>query len=486
MRISVMVDWDRSARRPDIRLRFRQTDHVRFRSRFATRLPVRSRIGEHCMGAETKSHLWRSYCDFEHPLSFIFVTPRYTRRPLHHTSIYWTHGSSEPCDVAVGLAPSRKKRPHLDKKSIVVAIPVKNEADRIASCLRSLARQTVMPCAVLLLLNNCTDETDAAARALAMSLPYKLHIKCHTFPSPVANAGHARRMVMQHAAELAGFGGILLTTDADAVVAHNWIERNLLALSAGADLVCGRAAVDPAEAALIPSHLHADDTLECELTALLDQIAVRLDPDPADPWPRHTEAAGASLAVTVAAFKRSGGIPPVDSAEDRGFVKALAQIDARIRHDPTVRVTVSGRINGRAAGGMADTIRRRVRQQDEFVDDSLEPAVDAYRRIDFRRRVRSAWHEQAAGCAPAKELATDLGIPGPMFQHLVSKRFFGTSWAEIEVHSPLLLRRRVRFTELPGQIAYARQLLEAHSHRAAAYSNPQILPDGYESSPEDG
>ena len=178
-----------------------------------------------------------------------------------------------------------------------------------------------MPCAVLLLLNNCTDQTDAAARVLAVSLPYKLHIKCHTFPSPVANAGNARRLVMQHAAELAGAGGTLLTTDADAVVAHDWIERNLMALSAGADLVCGRAVVDPAEAALIPSHLHADDALECELADLLDQIAAKHDPDPADPWPRHTEAAGASLAVTVAAFKRSGGIPPVDSGEDRALVK---------------------------------------------------------------------------------------------------------------------------------------------------------------------
>ena len=416
----------------------------------------------------------------------MFVTPPCTRRHLPHTSIDPTHDSSEPCDVTAGLVLSSKNRPQLDKKSIVVAIPVKNEADRIGACLRSLGRQTVMPCAVLLLLNNCTDGTGAAVRALAVTLPYKLHIKCHTLPSPVANAGHARRMAMQRAAELAGFGGILLTTDADAIVAHDWIERNLLALSAGADLVCGRAVVVPAEAALIPSHLHADDAREFELAELLDHIAARLDPDPADPWPRHTEAAGASLAVTVAAFKRSGGIPPVDSGEDRGFVKVLTRIDARIRHDPTVRVTVSGRIYGRAPGGMADTIRRRMRQQDEFVDDNLEPAVDAYRRIDFRRRVRSAWHEQAAGCPPPKELAADLGIPGPMFQHLVSRRFFGTSWAEIEVRSPLLLRRRVRFAELPGQIAYARQLLESSSHRAATYSNPQILADDYESSPQDG
>ena len=78
---------------------------------------------------------------------------------------------------------------------------------------------------------------------------------------------------MEYAAELAGRDGILLTTDADTVVAPDWIERNLQALAAGADLVCGRVAVDPTEAALIPAHLHADDALECELTELLDQLA---------------------------------------------------------------------------------------------------------------------------------------------------------------------------------------------------------------------
>jgi hypothetical protein len=69
MRTSFMVDGDRSARRPDISLRFRQTDHVRFRSRFATRLQVRSKIGEHCIRGETKGQLARSCYDFEYPLS---------------------------------------------------------------------------------------------------------------------------------------------------------------------------------------------------------------------------------------------------------------------------------------------------------------------------------------------------------------------------------------------------------------------------------
>jgi glycosyltransferase involved in cell wall biosynthesis len=342
----------------------------------------------------------------------------------------------------------------------VVAIPARDEADRIEACLCALARQTRQADAVLLLANNCIDRTSAVAQALSVRLPYPLHIRTHAFSATAASAGNARGLAMTYAAELAGHDGILLTTDADTVVAPEWIERNLQALAAGADLVCGRVTVDPTEAALIPMHLHADLALERELTELQDQLAARLDPDPADPWPRHAEAAGASLAVTVSAFERAGGIPAVPSGEDRAFVQALARIDARIRHDPTIAVTVSGRIHGRAPGGMADTIRRRMCRQDEFTDASLEPAVDAYRRIDFRRRVRLAWHAQWTGRMPPVELAAELGIPSAKLRNMLVNRFFGAAWAEVEANSPFLIGRRVRFAELPRQIAYARQLLE--------------------------
>jgi len=339
---------------------------------------------------------------------------------------------------------------------VVVAIPARDEADWIARCLGALARQTRPPHEVLLLANNCTDRTSSIARVLAAHMPFRLHVPAVTLPPAAANAGHARQMAMQSAAALAGPDGILLTTDADTVVAPDWIERNLLALAAGADVVCGRVALDAADAARIPAHLHADDALEGALIELLDRIACSLDPDPADPWPRHTEAAGASIAVTAAAFRQAGGIPPVASGEDRAFVQVLARMDAAIRHDPTIIVTVSGRIHGRAPGGMADTIRRRMQQQDEFADAAVEPAVDAYRRSDFRRRAREAWQRQPT----AVDLAADLGIPLPRLRTLLNHRWFGTAWAAIELHSPVLVRRRVRFADLPRQIAYARDLLE--------------------------
>jgi hypothetical protein len=123
--------------------------------------------------------------------------------------------------------------------SVVVAIPVKDEADGVARCLLAMARQTKLPHAVVLLLNNCTDQTEAIARCLAPQLPYRMEIRCHDFPPATANVGEARRLVMQQAADRAGRNGILMTTDADGVVAENWVERNLSAIAAGADAVCG-------------------------------------------------------------------------------------------------------------------------------------------------------------------------------------------------------------------------------------------------------
>jgi hypothetical protein len=337
----------------------------------------------------------------------------------------------------------------------VVAIPARDEAERIEACLTALSDQQQCPDAVVLLLNNCTDATGDIARALAPRLNYRLEITSLALPPAQANAGSARRLAMQLAAAQAGRNGVLLATDADTVVPPNWIVRNLAGIGRGADVVCGRAVVDPREAAMIPAHLHADDALECRLIALLDEIAWLLDPEPHDPPPRHTEASGASLAVSVAAYHRVGGIPAIPCGEDRAFVASLWRMDARVRHDPAIEVVVSGRIEGRAEGGMADAIRRRMVQQDEFADEQAEPAADAVRRYSLRSRVRQAWLSRQDD----RGLAAELGVPAALVTGAVPGPFFGAAWAELERLSPVMRRRRVRFTELSREIARAEDML---------------------------
>ena len=63
------------------------------------------------------------------------------------------------------------------RSSVVVAIPVKNEAERISNCLRALSAQRgSSEHQVVLLLNNCTDGSAAIAAALAKNLRIRVHL----------------------------------------------------------------------------------------------------------------------------------------------------------------------------------------------------------------------------------------------------------------------------------------------------------------------
>ena len=254
----------------------------------------------------------------------------------------------------------------------VVAVPVKDEAERIGACLAALAGQAD---AVVLVVNNTSDATAAIARGFGVEV---IEVE---FPPERASAGAARRMAMERAAVLAGEGGVLLTTDADGRVPLDWVAANLFHLRRGVDAVAGRAVLDSADAAAIPDRLHDDDALECAYAAALDEIASRVDPQAWDPWPRHSEHSGASIAVTVAAYRAVGGMPAAAIAEDRRFFAALRAAGMRVRHAPEIVVTVSGRTTGRAEGGMADTIWRRLGRADPYLDDALEPAMDFWRRL---------------------------------------------------------------------------------------------------------
>ena len=358
------------------------------------------------------------------------------------------------------------------RKPIVVAIPARDEAQRIGRCLHALARQTVPADHVVLLLNNCTDGTAAAARAQTQldKVPpsWLCTVEC-SLPTPYASAGMARSLAMDHAARLAQ-NGVLLTTDADAEVAPDWVERNLAGLAAGADAVCGMAVIDPEEARLIPQHLHADDAREVAYGRLLDEIGSMLLPDAADPWPRHSEESGASLAIPEAVFRQVGGVPDVASGEDRALITRLRSMDARVRHDPGIAVVVSGRIEGRAPGGMADTMQRRMVQQDEFVDERIEPALEAFRRLRMqeqlhalRRGLRCGQHRelymealQPRESDPAvQRLAWALAVAPCKVVEAVVSPWYGAGWAALEAESPTLLRRRVAFCDLPRETARA-------------------------------
>jgi hypothetical protein len=333
----------------------------------------------------------------------------------------------------------------------VAALPVKNEADEIGPCLAAMAAQHGAALdGIVLCLNDCSDDTAARIAACTPSLPFPVHCLTVTLPRDRACAGMARRIAMDHAAALAGADGIVLTSDADGRVAPYWLAANLAALRAGADAVAGQADIDPEGAALIPAHLHAIDARECAYAALLDEIRSILDPDPADPWPRHDEHSGASIAVTVEAYRRAGGMPPVPLGEDRAFFAALRRVDARIRHDRDARVVVSARIVGRAQGGMADTIRRRMQCVDPHIDDRLERVDAAVRRARLRARLHRAWQGDDA---LNERLCRILQVSPTVMRLWLNAPYFGEAWEQAELVSPVLSRDQVPLADLAAQTA---------------------------------
>ncbi|MGY2047744.1 glycosyltransferase [Methylobacterium sp. JK268] len=342
----------------------------------------------------------------------------------------------------------------------IAAIPVRNEAERIGACLRALSVQDgVAGFGIVLFLNNCTDGTAREVAALRGTLPVPLRVIACV--SDRATAGWARREAMEAAAswleEVGSPDGVILTTDADSRVPADWVRRSLAALADGADAVAGRIALDPDEAARLPESLHARGRLESRYEALLTEIAARIDPRPDDPWPCHWTDSGASLAVRLSVYRRVGGLPPLALGEDRAFVAALRAADARVRHEPGIVVVTSGRLEGRAPGGAADTMRLRCAAPESPCDPRLEPLLRALRRYAWRRRLRDL---HAAGRLGRTGLwAPRLGLRRAEAEALARLPTLGALLDAVEGASPHLAPRRLCPSRLPAEIRRARAAL---------------------------
>ena len=339
----------------------------------------------------------------------------------------------------------------------IIAIPVKNEEARIGLCLNALNRQSSAFDQVVLLLNNCTDGTLQVCEKFASSSSKIKILQCELH-GELASAGEARRLALEHAAQAAG-DGFILTTDADAVPGPHWVEDNLRSLARGADAVCGRAEIDPLDAPNIPEALHLDASNEHRLLSIQDEIESMVDPSAADPWPRHQEHSGASIAVRAPMLRQAGGPPRVALGEDRALIDRLRMVDAKIRHAEIV-VRVSGRLDGRADGGMASTIKRRMQRPDVFTDDRLEPTVDAYRRALAKARLRAVMRSPRDAAGLTQRLAEDLLIGERVMQLIGRAKYFGVAWAEVQRASPVLQRRPLRFANLDREIRQALTLCD--------------------------
>ncbi len=252
-----------------------------------------------------------------------------------------------------------------------VTIPARNEEATLSACLQALAQQVDLegkafpPSSfeILLLLNNCTDRSAQVAWRWRSAHPQvQLYVAERVFDEPEAHAGTARRLLMDTAwqrlgGEEADRCAVILATDGDSIVAFDWLAQNLAAVAAGADAVGGAIHLCAEELETLPAAVrrcYLRDRRYAELVAQLEHL---LDPQRGDPWPRHLDHFGSSLACTAAAYARAGGMPATDTLEDEAFVDRLRRADLRLRHEPRVRVFTSARLDGRAKTGLAGQLR---------------------------------------------------------------------------------------------------------------------------------
>ena len=115
--------------------------------------------------------------------------------------------------------------------SVSIIVPVRNEAHHLNQTLDALRHQChadgqpIDPATyeVLLLANNCTDQSYAVARQYQQRRPaFPLHIAQIQLPPRKANIGTVRRLLMDEACQrlmsINNSRGIIVSTDGDTVV----------------------------------------------------------------------------------------------------------------------------------------------------------------------------------------------------------------------------------------------------------------------------
>ncbi len=225
----------------------------------------------------------------------------------------------------------------------LVVIPARNEADRITDCLTALANQIAD---VLVVANNCTDATGALARQAGAAV-----IDCTIADGGV---GAARRMGATEGMRRIAKPRALMTSDADCLVAPDWVAANQTHLQSGAAAVCGLVLPIAHEHASLPQTLLRRAALEDRFLDLKAQLEAHLTGRAG-----HEQTPGASLAFQPAAYVAAGGFVPMPTHEDRAIILRLKSMGLPVLHARDVTVRASCRLEGRAPGGMAAALRER-------------------------------------------------------------------------------------------------------------------------------
>lgn len=240
---------------------------------------------------------------------------------------------------------------------VSVVVPARDEEELIGPCLRALAEQRNVSrdeYEVLLVLDHCTDATADRAREVSKTYP---SLNLRLLDGPGEGSGHARRVGMDAACArlIASRGpdGLIASTDADTVVAPDWLSAQLEAVSRGASAIGGRIELAPDDS--LPDSLfrwHTERGRRRHRRLLADpSVSGRTE---------HWQFSGASLSLTADVYTEIGGLEPLTALEDESLERTLRQNGVPIERLLSVRVTTSARLTGRAERGLSHDLSRVV------------------------------------------------------------------------------------------------------------------------------
>ena len=374
---------------------------------------------------------------------------------------------------------------------LTVTIPAKDEADYIVPTLDAL-RQQYSPSGkqvdyssyeVIILANNCRDDTVGVIRRYADRYPaFRLHVVTRRLPESVAAVGTARRLLMDTAFHrflgIDRLDGAICTTDADTLVHANWAHYTLQSISNGAQAVGGRIivpATDRASDQLYRKH-HLLDVTYRSLQYCLESM---IDPDPADPWPRHFQHFGPSTALTASAYRACGGIPPLRCLEDVGLVDALLRVGIPVTHNRNVKVYTSSRASDRVAGtAFSHQLDDWSRMTAERETQRVVGLANCRRLYKWKVLLRRACSQPSIGLDPQLgELATALFWPLPVLRARI-KQAQSYEQLYLDVRQRLVACPKFANTDISVAIKELRVFTSSLRHRSFGIGPGGTAPPG--------
>jgi hypothetical protein len=224
--------------------------------------------------------------------------------------------------------------------AIGVVIPARNEERLAVACLRSVLRaldRAGLPSVVVMVAHRCTDATARAGRRVLGSVGCV--VRDDESPDVAGARRRGVRQVLRQFEQMDPGRLWLLSTDADTTVPSDWVHR-ILRHSAGDTAAIAGLADLASWQGLSPYGRRAYRRLVAS--------GIRGD--------THAHAYAANLAVRADAYLDVGGWPSVSPGEEHALLAALESAGWPVRRPTDVVVKTSGRLHGRAAGGLGDLL----------------------------------------------------------------------------------------------------------------------------------